>query len=66
VLSERRTTAPYGLMGGLAGNPGVNTIIRNGTPINKPSKFHEYLAPMDEIRIETPGGGGYGKEEADG
>ena len=62
VLSERRKTRPYGLSGGQPGSPGINTLIQNGDPVIKPSKFHETVKPMTEIRIETPGGGGYGGE----
>lgn len=62
VLSERRTTRPYGLMGGQPGQAGINTIVQQGAARNRPAKFHENLSPGDEIRIQTPGGGGYGEE----
>lgn len=64
LLSERRNTRPYGLMGGDAGSPGLNTLIRGGRALIRPSKFHETLPPMTEIRIETPGGGGYGRKNS--
>jgi len=64
VLSERRKTRPYGLSGGKPGSPGINAIIRDGNLIIKPSKFHETVDAMTEIRIETPGGGGYGGEDS--
>lgn len=64
VLSERRRTSPHGLMGGSPGSPGINTLIKDGNAAVKPSKFHETVAPMTEIRIETPGGGGYGGEDS--
>jgi N-methylhydantoinase B len=63
VLSERRKTRPYGLNGGKPGSPGINTVIRDSNLIAKPSKFHETVSAMTEIRIETPGGGGYGGED---
>ena len=62
VLSERRKTAPYGQAGGHPGQTGRNLIIRKGRQIKKPGKFYELLSKGDILRIETPGGGGYGKE----
>ena len=61
VLSERRLTPPYGLAGGLPGTPGRNVIFRDGTPLEQPGKFHTPLSKGDIIRMETPGGGGWGK-----
>ena len=61
VLSERRTLCPYGLMGGEPGKTGVNMIIRRGKRIPQPGKFQHHLQPGDRVRIETPGGGGYGE-----
>ena len=65
VLSERRKRGPYGLYGAEAGKPGRNTIIRRGRIDVRPSKFHERLRAGDVIRIETPGGGGYGRAPSD-
>lgn len=61
VLSERRSFAPYGLFGGRPGAMGKNTIIRAGRAQEKPGKFSTYLKKGDILRIETPGGGGYGR-----
>ncbi|PLY00844.1 MAG: 5-oxoprolinase [Desulfuromonas sp.] len=63
VLSERRTRAPYGLCGGAAGAPGRNTVVVDGRDITKPGKFTVKLAAGSRVRIETPGGGGFGKPE---
>jgi N-methylhydantoinase B len=60
VLSERRSLSPYSLAGGEAGAAGRNVVIRKGEPSERPGKFHEKLKKGDRIRIETPGGGGYG------
>jgi N-methylhydantoinase B len=60
VLSERRELAPYGLIGGGSGAQGRNIIIRDGQPREMPGKFSERCRAGDRIRIETPGGGGYG------
>ncbi len=61
VLSERRATAPYGLSGGGSGNRGKNIVIQKGEKQEKPGKFTVSLSKGDILRIETPGGGGYGK-----
>ncbi len=62
MISERRRLAPYGLLGGESGKVGKNYIIfKNGRKKTLPSKFHIRLKKGDRIRIETPGGGGYGK-----
>ena len=64
VLSERRKIPPYGLTGGEPGAPGKNLILRaKGGVVEMPGKFHDRLHPGDRIRIETPGGGGWGKAE---
>ncbi len=60
VLSERRTLPPYGLQGGGPGMPGKNTIIRGERAEVKAGKFFALLKNGDTLRIETPGGGGYG------
>ena len=56
ILAERRRHAPQGAAGGGHGAPG-RTIL-NGTPL--PSKVGTLLEPGDVLRIETPGGGGWG------
>lgn len=61
VLSERRKNPAYGLFGGEPGKTGRNVIVRNGNVEERPGKFYENLEENDVIRIETPGGGGYGK-----
>jgi len=61
VLSERRHNPPYGLFGGTPGKTGRNRLIKSGKLEEKPGKFHDHLREKDEVRIETPGGGGYGK-----
>lgn len=61
MLSERRKQGPYGLFGGRPGKTGSNTLIREGVIEEKPGKFSVRLKKNDVIRIETPGGGGFGK-----
>ncbi len=62
VLSERRITAPYGLQGGEPGATGRNVLIRDGREEEVPGKFHAALKTGDRVRIETPGGGGWGQK----
>jgi N-methylhydantoinase B len=61
ILSDRRKHAPYGLAGAHAGEVGRNVIIRDGQTTKVGSKGSWELAAGDRIRIETPGGGGFGK-----
>ena len=62
ILSERRTQGPYGLQGGEAGEPGRNVLISGGEERPLPGKVSISTREGDVIRIETPGGGGYGKK----
>ncbi|MDQ3728258.1 MAG: hydantoinase B/oxoprolinase family protein, partial [Actinomycetota bacterium] len=56
LITERRRHAPRGRAGGTDGLPGRNLI--NGSEV--PAKATGELAKGDVLRIETPGGGGYG------
>jgi N-methylhydantoinase B/oxoprolinase/acetone carboxylase alpha subunit len=60
ILSERRRRAQYGVRGGQPGGSGRNTLIRDGQETVLPGKIELQLRPGDRLRIETPGGGGYG------
>lgn len=57
LLTERRTHAPWGAAGGGDARAGVNRL--NDEPL-APKCAHN-LQPGDRLRIETPGGGGYGR-----
>lgn len=61
LLTERRRFAPYGAAGGHPGLPGRNVLVRDGQETELPAKATVNLQPGDVLRIETPGGGGYGK-----
>ena len=68
ILSDRRVYRPYGMAGGHPGQRGENYVF----------KFHEgalqrtnlggkaivHLQPGEYVQINTPGGGGYGPEDA--
>jgi N-methylhydantoinase B len=62
LLADRRTRAPYGLDGGCDGRPGRDSIIRAGRTLKLDAKGSRDLKPGDRVRIETPGGGGHGKQ----
>jgi N-methylhydantoinase B/oxoprolinase/acetone carboxylase alpha subunit len=61
ILSDRRRLPPYGLQGGRPGRRGRNTLVRKGREQTLPGKVQLELHPGDRLRIETPGGGGYGR-----
>jgi N-methylhydantoinase B len=64
LLSDRRDRGPYGLAGGEAGAPGRNWVIRAGAePELLPAVCTLDLDAGDRIRIESPGGGGFGGRE---
>jgi N-methylhydantoinase B len=62
LLADRRKRGPYGLFGGAEGSAGTNVIIRDGRAQEIAAKSSHELKAGDRIRIETPGGGGWGKE----
>jgi N-methylhydantoinase B len=61
ILSDRRKLRPYGLKGGSPGTPGKNEIVVNGRARHLPSKCTFRVPAGAVLRIETPGGGGWGK-----
>lgn len=60
IMSERRERPPYGLQGGESGAAGQNSRIRNNHHTSLPGKVTLDLEPGDILRLETPGGGGWG------
>ena len=64
MLSDRRKLPPYGLYGGSPGGMGKNTISIHGHVRTLPSKFAFYAPAGAVLRIETPGGGGWGREQS--
>ena len=63
VLSERRQRGAPGAAGGDPGKPGRNILVGPDGPEELPGKFHRSLDRGERIRIETPGGGGFGEPE---
>jgi N-methylhydantoinase B len=56
LVGERRRRAPQGAAGGEPGLPGQNSV--NGELL--PAKATRSLEADDLVRVETPGGGGFG------
>jgi N-methylhydantoinase B/oxoprolinase/acetone carboxylase alpha subunit len=65
LLTDRRESRPYGAQGGGPGGAGRNTLVRaDGREEAVPAKARLELAPGERLRIETPGGGGFGPSAA--
>jgi N-methylhydantoinase B len=61
LIAERRRHAPPGAQGGEPGQRGRDTLIgRDGEPRGLPAKTTGTLHAGERLRLETPGGGGYG------
>src|SRR5262245_46045368 len=63
LITERRTSAPWGLDGGASGAPGENWLLPGGRDDGAervPDKVTRRLSAGDVLRLRTPGGGGYG------
>lgn len=62
LLADRRKRGPYGLEGGSDGAPGRNVVIRgDGSEHPIPEKGTVRLKRGERVRIESPGGGGWGR-----
>lgn len=62
LLTERRSIRPYGLNGGGNGRAGRNSLFRKGKAEKLPAKISLRVAAGEAVRIETPGGGGWGRK----
>jgi N-methylhydantoinase B len=61
VLADRRSRGPYGLAGGADGSCGRTLIVRrDGLEEQIPGKTSVRLRSGETVRIESPGGGGWG------
>ena len=64
LLSDRRTRGPWGLGGGADGVPGSASVIRRDGSVEKlPGKSNVRLGKGERVRVETPGGGGWGQSK---
>jgi N-methylhydantoinase B/oxoprolinase/acetone carboxylase alpha subunit len=60
ILSDRRVSGPWGLQGGGSGAPGRNSLARDAVEMPIAGKARFEVKVGDVLRIETPGGGGWG------
>jgi len=60
LLADRRRLAPYGLQGGGPGTTGATILIRPDGMQRLAGKCSVSASKGDIVRIETPGGGGWG------
>jgi N-methylhydantoinase B len=63
LLAERRQYRPYGLQGGEEGKAGLASVSKADSreDMTLPGKCSRKLSKGDTLRIETPGGGGWGE-----
>lgn len=60
ILADRQDRGPWGLAGGCAGLPGRTTAWLAGDWSAMPGKMQRELPAGSVLRVETPGGGGWG------
>ena len=62
MLSDRRKRGPWGLSRGSDGAPGRTTVVRlGGSTEVLPGKASTRLKKGERVRVESPGGGGWGR-----
>jgi N-methylhydantoinase B len=62
LLADRRKFRPYGLNGGEDGAPGSASLVApDGVSAELPGKCSLRVAQGSTLRLETPGGGGWGR-----
>jgi len=62
ILSNHRKVAPFGMQGGQPGACGRNLVVRDGEPTELSATDCVQMQAGDLFVIETPGGGGWGRE----
>ena len=65
ILTERRELSPAGCGGGNPGSPGRNLRLTDSGEEILPAKWQGKFGPGEKLRMETPGGGGWGTPEED-
>lgn len=63
LLGERGRFAPFGILGGKSAKPAKHTFLLEGKEYCPPHITKDegvYMQAGDMLRLETPGGGGYG------
>jgi N-methylhydantoinase B len=64
LLADRRARGPYGLSGGADGAFGRTVIVRrDGSEEELAGKASVRLRSGERVRVESPGGGGWGKDD---
>jgi len=63
LITSRRTTSPYGVDGGGAGGRGQQSLIRGGETWALDGCVSIGVGTGDRLRMETPGGGGFGESD---
>ncbi len=62
ILSDRRELRPYGLAGGGEGQAGQTSVVRSDGSLEAlPGKSSARLRRGERVRVESPGGGGWGR-----
>ena len=62
LLADRRSRGPYGLAGGADGAAGRTVMVHlDGSEEELPGKTSVRLRSGERVRVESPGGGGWGK-----
>ncbi len=65
LMTTRRASRPPGAQGGGPGRAGADWLLRDGRRIALRSGSTFTALPGDRLRIETPGGGGWGAAPTD-
>jgi 5-oxoprolinase (ATP-hydrolysing) len=61
LLTQHRTTQPYGMCGGESGASGRQTLVRQDGSSEEITPSATFAVnPGERVRIETPGGGAFG------
>jgi N-methylhydantoinase B len=63
LLADRRVFAPYGLRGGRDGALGRSSLVSGGEVKELAGKCSVAVKAGDVLRVESPGGGGWGSTE---